>query len=123
MKTVIRSRVLTFSQAFPIKVGCIAILLLSGFSVLVKIIENIHKLREPTMAEWTLLHQRLKGPLGQFNPNVIKFIREQKVIRAPMDSAVPYNLIDPNNDPSLGQSLIVKRIFKNKVVLLSSVTY
>jgi len=57
----------------------------------------------------------MKGPLAQDDPRVLNYIRSNGFLVSP--SRLPYNLTDPTEDPSMGQSQVVRQILKSMVSL------
>jgi len=75
---------------------------------------SVSKHSSPT--ENVSMDEIIRGPLLQDDPRILKYIREHKVLVPP--SSNPYELKQPNKDPSMGQSTVVKRILKNQARML-----
>jgi len=65
------------------------------------------------MPGYISLDEYVRGPLDQNDSRVIQYIQENGFIHPP--SFRPYNLSNPNIDPSMGQSKMVLHALKNLV--------
>lgn len=59
-----------------------------------------------TSHEWIAMQDVLKGPFAQNDSRLLSYIIGKNIIRPP--SKKPYNLSNPDTDPSMGQSRIVR---------------
>jgi hypothetical protein len=62
---------------------------------------------------WFTLEDVLVGPLAQNDSRIVDYIKQKNYIHEP--SKLAYNLTDPDDDPSMGQSTIVKNALRSMV--------
>lgn len=59
--------------------------------------------------------------LAQDDPRIISYILKNKNLLPPSED--PYNLVQPNKDPSMGQGQYIRKLLKNMVSLYTYIIY